>query len=142
MEVQDTKEVSTFTFLTIADCSRFHSLSSLFLCRLYTAYPECLGMDVTHGTNQEKRPIFRLVGRTPNNKSFPVLCVLMPCESDWAFRLIFETVIPELFGHSIRYLRILTTDEDWIQIQGFRAFPNIYPLAKLRYCKWHKVCKK
>ena len=63
--------------------------SELLLCccwmskdqlRYFDLYPTVLGMDVTHGTNSEKRPLFRGVVISPNKKITTVVNGYLPSE--------------------------------------------------------------
>ena len=39
----------------------------------HTMFPRILGVDVTFGTNNEKRPLCRIVGKTSSNRNFPII---------------------------------------------------------------------
>lgn len=96
-------------------------------------------MDVTFATNVEDRPLFRLIGRTSENKNIPLMSAFMPSQCAWVFHWLFDEVIPSLF-QDIRQLRLITTDEDRLQIRAFESLKTKYfPFADYRLCKFHKV---
>lgn len=109
--------------------------------RCYQMFPQCLGMDCTWGTNQEKRAMFRLIGRTADNKNIPLLCAFLPNVCQFSFRWLFNDAIPTLFGReNCQKLRLLFSDEDETCIRAFDSVQkDLFPQAVVRTCKWHKV---
>lgn len=114
--------------------------------RLYhQKFPEVLGFDVKHGTNNERRPLFRLVGKTANNKNVPFMNVYLPSEMrfsfDWALN---ECTRQCLDNSSLSKTSLLTHDEDNQELNALHAIllsdDCIYGRdAKSRLCAWHKV---
>ncbi len=43
-------------------------------------FPHILGMDVTYGTNNERRPLFRVIGKNARNKNFPIADAFIPSQ--------------------------------------------------------------
>ncbi|CAJ1938754.1 unnamed protein product, partial [Cylindrotheca closterium] len=109
--------------------------------RFFEMFPECLGMDVTHGTNAEKRPLFRLVGRTASNENIPLMTAYLPSLCDWVFHWLFDDAMPTLFEkENVAKLRLMMTDKDLQCMAAFNAIIKVYyPYAQIRLCKWHKT---
>ena len=114
--------------------------------RLYhQKFPEVLGFDVKHGTNNERRPLFRLVGKTADNKNVPFMNVYLPSEMrfsfDWALN---ECTRQCLDNSSLSKTSLLTHDEDNQELQALHTIllsnDCLYGrAAKSRLCAWHKV---
>jgi len=98
-------------------------------------------MDTTFGTNQEKRPLFKMIGRDASNRNIPLLCAFLPSLSGWVFHWIFQDVLPPLLGkENLQKLRLVTTDEDTFCINAFLSLKDHhYMNCLIRLCKWHKV---
>jgi hypothetical protein len=110
--------------------------------RFFTQYPERLGVDVTFGTNQEKRPLFRGCISNSNNKNIPTWNAYLPSGANWVFKWLFLTCMPALFpAKSLAQVQIVLTDEDPQCYHNLEAaiHRGILPNAKVRLCKWHKV---
>ena len=76
-------------------------------------YPEVVMMDVTENTNTERRPMFLVVGKDANSKTFVVMRVLMPHQKGWIFKWIFNFCFPKLLGSSnCRLIKLCITDGD------------------------------
>ena len=109
----------------------------------YKKYPYCLGIDVTFGTNREKRPLFRVTVRTPNRHVLPILEAFLPSQQQWVFKLIIDEVFPQLLHK--KYLdqtKIVVTDEDekmFLPIRQAIQSNRLGNGAKHRLCKWHKI---
>ena len=41
-------------------------------------YPDVLGVDVTYGKNNEKRPQFRVIGKNARNRNIPIVDAFLP----------------------------------------------------------------
>ena len=52
-------------------------------------YPHILGMDVTYGTNNERRPLFRVIGKNARNKNFPIADAFIPSQQ----RYVLSSVV-------------------------------------------------
>lgn len=66
--------------------------------RLFEMFPEILMFDVTHKTNNEKRPLGIFVGIDQNMDVFNVMRVFIPSECQWVMNWIFASVCPSLLG--------------------------------------------
>ncbi len=113
--------------------------------RYHSKFPHVLGLDVTFGTNAEKRPLFRASGKTSNNKNVPHVNSFIPSQQRWVFEWILKDALPStLDANALKKTCIITTDQDE-QLVGtllheLRLGKNmIYGEARNRLCKWHKV---
>jgi hypothetical protein len=101
-----------------------------------------MGVDVTFGTNQEKRPLFRGCISNSNDRNIPTWNAFLPSGANWVFKWLFQTCMPALFpAKSLQQVQILLCDEDpqcYNNLHGVIR-NGIMPNAKVRFCKWHKV---
>lgn len=110
--------------------------------RLFTMYPEKIGFDTTHKTNNEERPHFRGTIVDSNGKNVPVLDAFLPSEARHVFNFLFHEAVPFLFGReNCKRLQLAITDQDELCLSQLRAAQDngIFPLMKVRLCHWHKV---
>ena len=56
-------------------------------------FPGVLGLDVKYGTNNERRPLLRFVGRTGNNRNMTVMNCYMPSEQQYAYAWAVNTAL-------------------------------------------------
>jgi len=56
-------------------------------------YGRVLGMDTTNGTNNEKRGLQKIVGKTMDNKNVPIMDVFVPSEQAWVFQHIVSELL-------------------------------------------------
>ena len=104
-----------------------------------------MGIDVTHGTNSEGRPVFRVVGKTNNNETFEMFTAFLPSSQRWVFRALFLEAIPQLLNEDnmLSQLKHITSDQDILCLDAFNGVrtdnPGLYGTAKVRLCKWHLV---
>lgn len=113
--------------------------------RLYhIKYPQVLGIDVKYGTNSERRPLARGVGKTGNERNFTPVNSYMPSEQRYAYSWVTgEGIQGCLDADALLKTTLIPTDEDKDQIaaiDGVLKTPNsTLGYARLRLCKWHKV---
>ena len=113
--------------------------------RLYhIKYPQVLGIDVKYGTNSERRPLARGVGKTGNERNFTPVNSYMPSEQRYAYSWVTgEGIQGCLDADALLKTTVIPTDEDKDQIaaiDGVLKTPNsTLGKARLRLCKWHKV---
>ena len=70
-------------------------------------------MDVTENTKTEKRPMFSVVWKDANSKTFVVMQVLMTHQKGWIFKWILNFCFPKLLGSSIcKQIKLCVTDGD------------------------------
>jgi len=106
-------------------------------------FPRVLGIDVKYGTNNERRPLLRVVGRTGSNKIFTVMNCYMPSEQQYAFAWVFGTALQHCLDESaLARTEIIPTDEDKDQIAALDAIISLGKFGSRvskRFCKWHLV---
>ena len=112
--------------------------------RLHCAYPYILGMDVTFGTNAEKRPLLRVTGRNTRNKIFPIAEAFLPSQQRYVFSWFLETALPTILDNgALRKTSLIISDEDIHFIEALLPLleDKNSPLYRAlhRLCKWHKV---
>jgi len=114
--------------------------------RLHCAYPYILGIDVTFGTNAEKRPLLRVTGRNTRNNIFPIAEAFLPSQQRYVFSWFLETALPTILDNgALRKTSLILTDEDIHFIEALLPLieDKDSPLYRAlhRLCKWHKVRK-
>lgn len=110
----------------------------------FRMFPDVIGLDITHNTNAEKRPMMIVVARTSNGNIIPVVNAFFPSEAKWVFTWLFTQALPYLLGEdALNRVRVVTTDQCDECINAFyaakKSHRNLWVLAQLRLCKWHKV---
>ncbi len=113
--------------------------------RYHQKYPHVLGLDVTFGTNAEKRPLFRSSGKTSDNNNIPHVNAFIPSEQRWVFEWCLHNAMPSLLdANALRKTSIIITDQDERMVGTLLSTLRngnspIYGNAMNRLCKWHKV---
>jgi hypothetical protein len=110
--------------------------------RYFRMFPEACGVDVTNGTNSEKRPNGRGTLLTSNNRNIPFWNAYMPSESGWVWNWMFIRAFPALLPKSgLDEMNLMITDEDPQCYQQIGAAKQASALPKVhhRLCCWHKV---
>ena len=114
--------------------------------RLYhQMFPRVLGLDVKYGTNNERRPLLRFVGRTGGNGIYSVMNCYMPSEQQYAFAWAISTALPYcLDADALKRTDIVLSDEDKDQLDTLFLALNVKADSAMghfiiRLCKWHKV---
>ena len=92
-------------------------------------------------TNNEKRPLFTMCGKTTHGKMFTFMRVFVPHENTWIFRWIFCVALPQLFVKSIvDQIKIIISDCDSQEIQQLDNVISLFLPNILRVrCCWHIV---
>ena len=57
-------------------------------------YPDVLGVDVTYGKNNKKRPECRVIGKNARNRNIPMLDACLPSQQQDVFRWLFQGAVP------------------------------------------------
>ena len=108
-------------------------------------FPYVLGLDVTFGTNSEKRGLFRVSGKTSNNNNIPIISAYIPSERRWLFHWCITKVIPFVLDEdNLSKTKMIISDQDAQLVDVLLTELNLrggtsYGCAKHRLCKWHKV---
>ena len=74
------------------------SIATDEMIRLVTMHPEVWFMDVTHGTNRQRRDLFMLAIRTPTGETFSGNITIIPSEKKWIFHCIYRYAFIHLYG--------------------------------------------
>ena len=78
------------------------------LCRMH---PECLMVDATHGTNNERKELFTVASKDGNNKAFNACRAFIPNQKQCAFQLLVLECLPLFFGQTItKRIQLFLTD--------------------------------
>ena len=81
--------------------------------RYFRMFPEACGVDVTNGTNTEKRPNARGTLLTSNKKNVPFWNSFLPSESGWVWRWILVKAFRALLPKSgLDKMNLMITDQD------------------------------
>lgn len=110
--------------------------------RLFEMYPERIGFDTTHKTNNEERPHFRGTIIDSSGKNVPVFEAFLPSEARHVFNFLFFEAFPFLFGaENCKKIQLVITDQDELCLSQLQAAKDsmIYPQMNIRLCHWHKV---
>ena len=110
--------------------------------QMFSSYPQCIGTDITNGTNDEKRPLARATARDSNKKNIPFLNAFVASGSRWVHRWMFRQAFPAIFPQeTLDKVRLVVTDDDKQCHLEFldSVQAGIFPNAKHRLCKWHKI---
>ena len=107
-------------------------------------FPGVLGLDVKYGTNNERRPLLRFVGRTGNNRNMTVMNCYMPSEQQYAYAWAVNTALKHCLDEdALSQTSIIPSYEDNVQLTSLFSAVNsrtiLGPNAMIRLCKWHKV---
>ena len=85
---------------------------------LFKLFPEVVTVDVVKSTNNEKRPLFTMCGKTTHGKMFTIMRVFLLHEKTWIFRWLFCIVLPRLFGKpTVDQIKVIISDGDSQEIQ-------------------------
>jgi hypothetical protein len=74
------------------------SIATNKMIRLITMHPEVRFMDVTHGTNRQRRDLFMLAIRTLAGETFPGNLTIIPSQKRWRFHCIYWYAFIHLHG--------------------------------------------
>ena len=110
--------------------------------RYFRMFPEACGVDVTNGTNSEKRPNARGTIVTSSNKNIPFWNSFLPSESGWVWNWILVKAFRALLPKSgLDQMNLMITDQDpkcYEQIGAAKRL-GVLPKVAHRLCCWHKV---
>ena len=82
-------------------------------------YPDVLGVDVTYGNNNEKRPQFCVIAKNTRNRNIPILDVFLPSQQQCVFRWLFQDAVPNLLDKlALSSTQVIMTDQDLHMIAG------------------------
>ena len=108
-------------------------------------YPGVLGIDVTFGKNNKKRPQFCVIGKNARNRNINIVDTFLPSQQQYVFWRLFKDALPRLLEKfALSCTQIIMTDQDLHTIEGLSHPLNdlcLYGSALHRLCKWLKVLK-
>lgn len=108
----------------------------------FKKHPEVFTLDVTFGTNSEKRPLARATAMSYNSKNLPFFNCFMAAEAVWVWDWILSEAFPSLIGNELlSMVQLIVTDQDFkcYGILDSLIQQGIYPNAIHRLCAWHKI---
>lgn len=113
-------------------------LEDAFLLRLF---PEVVTVNVVKSTNNEKRPLFTMCGKTTHGKIFTIMRVFLPHEKTWIFWWLFCILLPRLFGKpTVDQIKVIISDGDSQEIQQLdNAITLFLPIIVRVRCGWHII---
>lgn len=103
-------------------------------------FPEFFCVDLTFGTNKQRRPLLMMVGCDGYNKTFTAFRAFLPSKQARAVRWVFLQAIPKLLGSEVLHnvSCIATDEEDSLQWSISSAINlDIIPRAKQRFDFFH-----
>mmetsp|Transcript_56840 Transcript_56840/g.138351 ORF Transcript_56840/g.138351 Transcript_56840/m.138351 type:complete len:895 (-) Transcript_56840:1759-4443(-) len=108
----------------------------------FKMHPNVITLDVTFGTNSEKRPLARATALSSNAKNLPFFNCFMAAETVWVWDWILSEAMPQLLGSDIlSKVQMVLTDQDFkcYSILDSLIQQKVYPAAIHRLCAWHKI---
>ena len=107
-------------------------------------FPNILGVNITFGTNNEKRPLLRVIGKNARNKNLPFIDAFLPSMQRYVFSWFFREAVPYLLDNeALLDTSLILTDQDIHMLEALypiiNAIDSKYGNAVHRLCKWHKV---
>lgn len=108
----------------------------------FDSFPWCFGLDVTNGTNQEKRPLLRATASTSERKNIPFFNAFLPSQCSWVFKWVLQVAFPKLFNaKTLERVQLIVCDQDQHCYEQIQAAIDgaVFPNALKRLCKWHKI---
>jgi hypothetical protein len=111
--------------------------------RLFLALPEVLGVDATHETNNEGRPMITITIKDSNGNVIAVIRCFAPNERSWTFRWLFQEALSALLReHALLNVRVIITHGDSQEMtQLDYAIDRFFTNAIRVRCRWHLVCQ-
>ena len=114
--------------------------------RVFSLYPEVMFVDTTFGTNNEKRPLFKIAACDANNKNFTVLNGYLPSVRQWVFHFVELYIVPLLIGPSVlkRNNHYICDDDSQMYEPVVHNSLNdgVWQGTKQSLCMWHLVYQK
>jgi hypothetical protein len=110
---------------------------------MFELFPEVIMFDVTHKTNNEKRPLGVCAAIDQNMEVFTPLRVFMPSECQWVFSWIIGVAMPFLLGKEpLKRNQIFLCDGDPLIYRSYDQHrKNVMPNSVHVLCAYHLVTK-
>jgi hypothetical protein len=103
-------------------------------------FPEYMAIDLTFGTNVQRRPLFLAAGIDGCNKSFTMFRAFTPSKSFSAMHWIIHQAMPKLMGSdTLRNVSVVTSDQEDSLVGNVTSAitEKIFPFAKHRLDYFH-----
>jgi hypothetical protein len=100
-----------------------------------------LHIDTTSDTNKEGLLFVTVTSKDSYGKMLFVIHIFLPSEHSWAYKWLFQTVLPVLIGQDVlNKVSLVVTDGDSQEITQLedlvnRYFPGVYCI----HCSWHII---
>ena len=89
------------------------SVASDEMMRTVHMFPEVIFMDVTSGTNKQKRDLFLMVVKDGNGETYVGNVTVIPSQQRWVFMKIYKTFFLYLYGEvTVSRFQLAVTDDD------------------------------
>ena len=113
------------------------SAASDEMMRVVHMFPKVIYMDVTSGTNKQKRDLFLMVVKDGNGKTFVGNITIIPSQQRWEFMKIYQTFFVYLYGMvTVSRFQLAVTNDD---VSAHGPLPNKDPELLHKLCA-HVVC--
>jgi hypothetical protein len=109
---------------------------------MFELFPEVIMFDVTHKTNNEKRPLGVCAAIDQNMEVFTPLRVFMPSECQWVFSWIIGVAMPFLLGKEpLKRTQFFLCDGDPLIYRSYydQHRKNVMPNSVHVLCAYHLV---
>ena len=114
------------------------SIATDEMARHVHMFPEVFYMDVTHGTNRQKRELFLMVVKDASGEAFPGNATVVPCGKRWVFQKIYQSFFIHLYGvDTISRNRLALTDDD---LSAHGPFDNCIKTMQCYRRSTHMLC--
>jgi len=103
-------------------------------------YPEYIAMDLTFGTNVQRRPLFAVAGIDGRNHTFPLLRAFLPSKECIALRWVILKALPTLLGRDVLdHVSVIASDMEDSICQSIATGINsgLFPKARHRLDYYH-----
>lgn len=119
------------------------SIASDKMLRLVHMFPELSYMDVTGGTNKQKRDLFLAVAHDASGETFIGNATSIPSGKRWVFSTIYQSFFLLLYGETtMSRLRLALTDDDnaeWGPLDNCIKTMPCYGKATHMLCVFHAL---
>ena len=112
-----------------------------FEAKEFTFFPYLIHVDAIVDTNKNTFPLVTIAGKDSYGKMFIILRAFLPSKKSWAYRWLFQTVLPHLLdGDALSQNKAAVSDGDSQEInQLCSAIMWFFPQAIRIRCGWHIV---
>ena len=119
------------------------SIATDDMIRQVVMHPHVWFMDVTSGTNKQKKDWFLMAVRTPQGKTFPGNLTVIPSGKRWVFSTIYQRAFILLYGEATcSHNCLLLCDEDHCEYGPFEdaiVTNKCFQKLSLFICNFHGI---